>query len=87
MTKKHQGEHLSMTGNLKSLKPGRKGRVLKVHSQGEIKKRIIEMGLIPGSVVEVERIAPLGDPIDIKVKGYHLSLRKDEAERIEVEAL
>ena len=45
------------------------------------------MGVTPGSVVEVERIAPLGDPIDIKVKGYHLSLRKEEAEGIEIEAL
>jgi Fe2+ transport system protein FeoA len=45
------------------------------------------MGVIPGSVVEIERIAPLGDPIDIKVKGYHLSLRKEDAEKIEVETL
>jgi DtxR family Mn-dependent transcriptional regulator len=86
--RKHQGERaITMTGNLKNLKPGQKGRVLKVSSQGEIKKRIIEMGVIPGSVVEIERIAPLGDPIDIKVKGYHLSLRKEDAEKIEVETL
>jgi Fe2+ transport system protein FeoA len=45
------------------------------------------MGVTPGTVVEVERVAPLGDPIDIKVKGYHLSLRKEEAEGIEVELL
>jgi Fe2+ transport system protein FeoA len=45
------------------------------------------MGITPQSVVEVERVAPMGDPIDIKVKGYHLSLRKDEAEGIEVELL
>ena len=45
------------------------------------------MGVTPGAVVEVERVAPLGDPIDIKVKGYHLSLRKDEAAGIEIEAL
>jgi DtxR family Mn-dependent transcriptional regulator len=86
--RKHQGERaITMTGNLKNLKPGQKGRVLKVGSQGEIKKRIIEMGVVPGSVVEIERIAPLGDPIDIKVKGYHLSLRKEDAEKIEVETL
>jgi DtxR family Mn-dependent transcriptional regulator len=86
--RKNQGERsATMTGNLKNLKPGQKGRVLKVHSQGEIKRRIIEMGVIPGSVIEVERIAPLGDPIDIKVKGYHLSLRKEDAEKIEIEAL
>jgi DtxR family Mn-dependent transcriptional regulator len=86
--RKHQeARSTAPTGNLKNLKPGQKGRVLKVSSTGEIKKRIIEMGVIPGSVVEIERIAPLGDPIDIKVKGYHLSLRKEDAEKIDVEAL
>jgi DtxR family transcriptional regulator, Mn-dependent transcriptional regulator len=86
--RKNQEERTATrTGNLKNLKPGQKGRVLKVHSQGGIKRRIIEMGVVPGAVVEVERIAPLGDPIDIKVKGYHLSLRKEDAEKIEIEAL
>jgi Fe2+ transport system protein FeoA len=72
---------------LKDLKTGQKGKVLKVSARGETNKRIVEMGVTPGSVVEVERVAPLGDPIDIKVKGYHLSLRKEEAEGIEIEAL
>jgi DtxR family Mn-dependent transcriptional regulator len=72
---------------LKDLKSGQKGKVLKVSARGETNKRIVEMGVTPGSVVEVERVAPLGDPIDIKVKGYHLSLRKEEAEGIEIEAL
>jgi DtxR family Mn-dependent transcriptional regulator len=85
---KYQGERVStMTGTLRDLKPGQKGKVLKVSSSGETKKRIVEMGVTPGAVVEVERIAPLGDPIDIKVKGYHLSLRKEDAEKIEIEAL
>ena len=73
--------------NLKMLKPGQKGKVLRIRKRGETNKRIVEMGVTPGSVVEVERVAPLGDPIDIRVKGYHLSLRKEEAEGIEVEAL
>lgn len=72
---------------LKDLKPGEKGRIVKVRGKGETNKRILEMGVTPGSVVELERIAPLGDPINIKVKGYHLSLRKDEAEGIDVEAI
>jgi DtxR family Mn-dependent transcriptional regulator len=72
---------------LKDLEPGQKGKVLKVNARGETNKRIVEMGIIPGAVVEVERVAPLGDPMDIKVKGYHLSLRKDEAEGIEIESL
>jgi len=73
--------------NLKDLKPGQKGKVLKIKVRGETNKRIVEMGVTPGAVVEVERVAPLGDPIDIKVKGYHLSLRKEEAEGVEIEAL
>jgi DtxR family Mn-dependent transcriptional regulator len=72
---------------LKDLKKGQKGKVLKVIARGDANKRIVEMGVTPGAVVEIERIAPLGDPIDIKVKGYHLSLRKEEAGKIEVEAL
>jgi len=75
------------TAKLKDLKPGQKGKVLRINARGETSKRIVEMGVTPGAVVEVERVAPLGDPIDIKVKGYHLSLRKDEAEGIEIEAL
>ena len=75
------------TAKLKELKPGQKGKVLKINARGETNKRIVEMGVTPGAVVEVERVAPLGDPIDIKVKGYHLSLRKEEAEGIEIETL
>jgi DtxR family Mn-dependent transcriptional regulator len=75
------------TMKLKDLKPGQKGIVIKVKTRGEINKRIVEMGVTPGSVIEVERIAPLGDPIDIKVKGYHLSLRKEEAAGIDIEEL
>jgi len=72
---------------LKTLKPGQKAKVLKIQARGETNKRIVEMGVTPGAVVEVERVAPLGDPMSIKVKGYHLSLRKEEAEGIEVEML
>jgi DtxR family transcriptional regulator, Mn-dependent transcriptional regulator len=85
--KQHGESKSAMTGKLGDLKPGQKGKVLKVISRGETNKRIVEMGVIPGTVVEVERVAPLGDPIDIKVRGYHLSLRKEEAEKIEVETL
>ena len=75
------------TAKLKDLRPGQKGKVLKINARGETNKRIVEMGVTPGAVIEVERVAPLGDPIDIKVKGYHLSLRKGEAEGIEIETL
>ncbi len=72
---------------LKDLKPGQKGKVLKINTRGETNKRIVEMGITIGAVVEVERVAPMGDPIDIKVKGYHLSLRKEETGGIEIEML
>jgi DtxR family Mn-dependent transcriptional regulator len=86
--RRRQGGMKAMTKTkLKDLKPGQKGKVLKINARGETNKRIVEMGVTPGSVVEVERVAPLGDPIDIKVKGYHLSLRKEEAEGIEIDAM
>jgi len=86
--RKQQGGGKTMAAaNLKDLKPGEKGKVLKISARREASKRIVEMGVTPGAVVEIERVAPLGDPIDIKVKVYHLSLRKEEAQGIEIEAL
>jgi DtxR family Mn-dependent transcriptional regulator len=86
--RKQQGGRKAMaTLQLNDLKPGQKGRVLKTTVRGETHRRIVEMGVTPGAVVEIERVAPLGDPIDIKVKGYHLSLRKEDAEGIKVETL
>jgi len=67
---------------LRDLKPGEKGRVTKIEGEGSLKKRLMEMGIVPGTEVQLEKVAPLGDPIDILVKGYHLSLRKDEARDI-----
>ena len=72
---------------LKDMKPGQKCRIIKVRGRSEASKRILGMGVIPGSVVEIERISPPGGPIDVKVRGYHLSLRKDEAEGIDVEVI
>jgi ferrous iron transport protein A len=72
------------TRSLSRLKPSEKGIILRVGGNGPIRRRILEMGVVAGSQVEVEYIAPLGDPIAIKVKGYHLSLRKEEADGIEV---
>lgn len=61
------------------LAPGQKGVVVRINRKGALAKRLAEMGVGRGALVEFERVAPLGDPIDIKVKGYHLSLRKSEA--------
>lgn len=71
---------------LSELKPKETGDVKKICSEGALRKRLLDMGIIPGTKVEVIKVAPLGDPIDIKVKGYHLSLRKEEAAQILVEA-
>jgi DtxR family Mn-dependent transcriptional regulator len=70
---------------LSELAPGEKGAVVKVGGQSTIRSRIVEMGIVRGTVVEVERFAPLGDPMELKVKGYHLSLRKEEAAGVLVE--
>lgn len=80
------GDKVDLT-NLKNLETGQRAKVLKIISKGETKKRIIEMGVTPGVIIEVERVAPLGDPIEVKVRGYHLSLRKIEAEGINVEPI
>ena len=69
---------------LSDLKPKEKGKIARVGG-GDIRRRILDMGVVPRTEVEVERVAPLGDPIEIKVKGYHLSLRKEEAANIYVE--
>ena len=82
-TKKEQKPMNAKT--LRDLKPGQKARIVKVRGLGETGKRIAEMGMIPGTLVEIERVAPLGDPIDVKVRGYHLSLRKEEAGKVDVE--
>ncbi len=74
-------------GRLGEMKAGEKAKVLTLRNTGDSKRRILEMGMTPGAVVEIERVAPLGDPIDIKIRGYHLSLRKDDALKIEVEHL
>jgi DtxR family Mn-dependent transcriptional regulator len=83
--KKREGGAMKKDGvQLSELQPGSKGRVVRVSIPGDTGRRMVEMGVTSGSMIEVERIAPLGDPIDIKVKGYHLTLRKDEASGIEV---
>ena len=69
---------------LSGLPIGASAEIVKVGAVGEIKKRLLEMGVVPGARVEVERVAPLGDPVEILIMGYHLSLRQSEADEIEV---
>jgi len=70
---------------LSALKPKDRAKVKKVLGEGNLKRKLLDMGIIPGVLVEVVKLAPLGDPIEIKIKGYNLSLRKDEASQIFVE--
>jgi len=81
----HSEDTPMTTTSLHLLAPGQKAKITKIRAQGEMNKRLLEMGILPGSLIEMERVAPLGDPIQIKIKGYHLTLRKEEAGGIEVE--
>ncbi len=71
--------------NLAQLQPGEKGRITGIGALGPKKRRLMDMGMIVGEEVRVEKVAPLGDPIEITIKNYLLSLRKSEAEGILVE--
>lgn len=71
--------------NLSTLKVGQEAKVIRVTAESRLKRRLLDMGVVPGTKVRLEKIAPLGDPIDVIVKGYHLSLRKEEASAITVE--
>lgn len=70
---------------LKNTKIGQTVKVVKLHGEGAIKRRIMDMGITKGVEVHVRKVAPLGDPIEVTVRGYELSLRKADAEMIEVE--
>jgi Mn-dependent transcriptional regulator len=74
--------------SLDSLVPGQKARIIKVQGKNSlIKHRILEMGLVPDVEVEIERVAPLGDPIELKTQDFHLSLRREEAVLLLVEVI
>ena len=69
---------------LREMKPGQSGKVISIGESGPLKRRIMDMGITPGVEVKVVKMAPLGDPVEIRIRGYELSLRRDEAARIEV---
>lgn len=70
---------------LRQVKVGDTVRVVKLHGEGALKRRIMDMGLTKGVLVHIRKVAPLGDPVEVTVRGYELSLRKADAEMIEVE--
>ena len=69
---------------LNDIKPGQTATIWRLHGEGAVKRRIMDMGLTKGTQVTVCKVAPLGDPIELAVRGYELSIRKDEAAAIEV---
>ena len=70
---------------LKNTKIGQTVTVVKLHGEGAVKRRIMDMGLTRGTEVTVQKVAPLGDPIELTVRGYQLSIRKADAEMVEGE--
>ncbi len=70
---------------LRQVNVGETVKVVKLHGEGAVKRRIMDMGLTKGVAVHIRKVAPLGDPIEVTVRGYELSLRKADAEMIEVE--
>ena len=70
---------------LKDIKVGKRATVVKVHGSGALKRRIMDMGITKGVEIYIRKVAPLGDPIEMNLRGYELSLRKADADNIEVE--
>ncbi len=70
---------------LRQVKIGDTVTVVKLHGEGAVKRRIMDMGITKGTAVHVRKVAPLGDPVEVTVRGYELSIRKEDAEMIEVQ--
>ncbi len=74
-----------MMKTLKDVKVGQTAKVVKLHGEGAVRRRIMDMGITKGVEIFVRKVAPLGDPMELAVRGYELSLRKADAEIIEIE--
>lgn len=70
---------------LRDVKNGQTVSVIKLHGEGAVKRRIMDMGITRGTSIFVRKVAPLGDPVEVRVRGYELSLRKEDAAMIEVQ--
>lgn len=70
---------------LRNIAVGETAKVKRLHGEGALKRRIMDMGITKGSQIYVRKVAPLGDPVEIMIRGYELSLRKDDADCIEME--
>ncbi len=72
--------------SLNDLKPGQKGVVVSIDTMGALKRRLVDMGITPGVVIMIRKVAPLGDPIEINLRGYELTIRKSEAQSIKIKS-
>ena len=72
---------------LDGLKTGQSGKILQVNGQGALRHHLLDMGLTPGTVVTLRKVAPMGDPVQIELRGYELTLRLDEAQKMEIEEI
>jgi ferrous iron transport protein A len=70
---------------LRELKPGQRCRVVEVTGKGAVRRRLFDMGITPGAEIAVRKLAPLGDPVEVTLRGYELSVRKAEADAVDVE--
>lgn len=70
---------------LKQAKVGERVRVVKLHGEGAVKRRIMDMGITKGVEIQVRKVAPLGDPMELNIRGYELSIRKADAEMVEIQ--
>lgn len=75
-----------MTYTLDQLTPGSKARIARIGGQGAVRRRLMDMGVVRGVEIELIKAAPLGDPLEFRLLGYHLSLRKSEAQLVEIES-
>ena len=76
-----------MEEHLNEFVVGQKGRVKKIEAEGKIKRRLFDMGVTPNTEIYLKKLAPLGDPIEVTIRGYELTLRKDEANKILMEVV
>jgi DtxR family Mn-dependent transcriptional regulator len=85
--RRKDAEQGKTTSTLRGLKPGQRGMIAGIKARGEVRNRILAMDIRPGAIVEIERLNADTDQVEIKMRGYHLSLRKDDANKVIVELL
>lgn len=82
-----RGQGLAQTKPLSAMGPGQQGKVVRISGKGAMRSRLAAMGLTPGTEIAVKGVAPLGDPVEVLMKGYRLTLRKAEAAGVQVEVI